>query len=215
MQESLFVLLPQMFMAIFVLMNPFSLLGIYLDITKKFSTNFKKKLLITMTVAVNVILFSFLFGGEIILKFFGIDLAGFTVAGGILILLMGISMVKAQNHESQHKFKEGEDAKSSVNPSSIGAVPLALPILSGPGTISVVINNANTYNDFNGYLAISIGIITVSLIVYVVFRFAGVISKKIGQTGLNIITRVMGLVLMAISIDMIAKGITHLFPALL
>jgi len=208
------VLLPQMFMAIFVLMNPFSLLGIYLDITKKFSTNFKKKLLITMTVAVNVILFSFLFGGEVILKFFGIDLAGFTVAGGILILLMGLSMVKAQNHESQHKFEEGEDAKSSVNPSSIGVVPLALPILAGPGTISVVINNANTYNDFNGFLAISIGIILVSIIVYVVFRFAGVISKKIGQTGLNIITRVMGLILMAISIDMMVEGITHLFPTL-
>jgi len=215
MQESFLVLLPQMFMAIFVLMNPFSLLGIYLDITKKFSTDFKKKLLITMTVAVNVILFSFLFGGEIILQFFGIDLAGFTVAGGILILLMGLSMVKAQNHESQHKSEEGEDAKSSPNPSSIGVVPLALPILAGPGTISVVINNANIYNGFNGYLAISIGIILVSIIVYVVFRFAGVISKKIGQTGLNIITRVMGLILMAISIDMIAKGLTHLFPTLL
>lgn len=214
MQESFLVLLPQMFMAIFVLMNPFSLLGIYLDITKKFSSNFKKKLLITMTIAVNVILFSFLFGGEIILKFFGIDLAGFTVAGGILILLMGISMVKAQNHESQHKLEEQEDAKKIENPSSIGVVPLALPILAGPGTISVVINNANAYNDFNGYLAISIGIITVSIIVYVVFRFAGVISKKIGQTGLNIITRVMGLILMAISIDMIAKGAMHLFPTL-
>jgi len=202
-------------MAIFVLMNPFSLLGIYLDITKKFSINFKKKLLITMTVAVNVVLFSFLFGGEIILKFFGIDLAGFTIAGGILILLMGLAMVKAQNHESQHKLEEGEDAKSSVNPSSIGVVPLALPILAGPGTISVVINNANTYNDFNGYLAISIGIIIVSIIVYVVFRFAEIISKKIGRTGLNIISRVMGLILMAIAIDMIAKGIAHIFPTLL
>ena len=215
MQENFLVLLPQMFMAIFVLMNPFSLLGIYLDITKKFSTNFKKKLLITMTVAVNVVLFSFLFGGEIILKFFGIDLAGFTIAGGILILLMGLAMVKAQNHESQHKLEEGEDAKSSVNPSSIGVVPLALPILAGPGTISVVINNANTYNDFNGYLAISIGIIIVSIIVYVVFRFAEIISKKIGRTGLNIISRVMGLILMAIAIDMIAKGIAHIFPTLL
>jgi len=215
MQESFLALLPQMFMAIFVLMNPFSLLGIYIDITKKYSTNFKKKLLITMTIAVNVILFSFLFGGNIILQFFGIDLPGFTVAGGILILLMGISMVKAQNHESQHKFEEGEDAKASLNPSSIGVVPLALPILAGPGTISVIINNADAYNDFNGYLAISIGIITVSIIVYVVFRFADVISKKIGQTGLNIITRVMGLILMAISIDMISEGLKQLFPTLL
>jgi len=203
-----------MLLSIFVLMNPFSLLGVYLEITEKFSSDFKKKLLIAMTVSVNVILFSFLFGGEIILQFFGIDMAGFTAAGGILIFLMGMSMVRAKNQEYHHKAEEREDAKESENPSSVGVVPLALPILAGPGTISVVINNAHTYPDFNGYLAIAIGIIAVSIIVYVVFRFANIISKKLGRTGLNIITRVMGLMLMALALDMMARGISQLFPAL-
>lgn len=203
-----------MFVAIFVLMNPFSLLGVYLEITEKFNRDFKKKLLIAMTVAVNVILFSFLFGGEIILNFFGIDMAGFTTAGGILIFLMGISMVRAKNPESHHKDEEREDAKESENPSSVGVVPLALPILAGPGTISVVINNSYAHPDFNGVLAISIGIISVSIIVYIVFRFADMISKKIGRTGLNIITRVMGLILMALALDMIARGMSQLFPGI-
>ncbi|WP_316506068.1 MarC family protein [Nitrosopumilus sp.] len=212
--SSLPILIPQMFVSIFVLMNPFSLLGVYLEITGKFSKNFKKRLLIVMTIAVNAVLFSFLFGGEVILTFFGINLAGFTAAGGILIFLMGISMVRAQNPESHHSDKEREDAKESENPASVGVVPLALPILAGPGTISVVINNAHTYSDFNGYLAIAIGIVAVSIIVYVVFRFADIISNKIGRTGLNIITRVMGLMLMALALDMIARGMSQLFPAL-
>jgi multiple antibiotic resistance protein len=203
-----------MFISIFVLMNPFSLLGVYLEITEKFSETFKKKLLIAMVVAVNVVLFAFLFGGKIILNFFSIDLAGFTAAGGIIIFLMGISMVRAKNPESHHKDEEREDAKKSESPFSVGVVPLALPILAGPGTISVVINNAYLHSDFNGYIAISISIIAVSIIGYAVFRFAGIISKKIGQTGLNIITRVMGIVLMAMALDMIARGISQLFPAL-
>lgn len=214
MPESLSVLFPQMFISIFILMNPFSLLGVYLEITGKFSNIFKKKLLISMTIAVNVILFSFLLGGEIILKFFGIDLAGFTVAGGLLILLMGLSMVRAKTPESHHSAEERKDAKESENPSSVGVVPLALPILAGPGTISVIINNAYSHPDFNGYFSIGMGIIIVSLIVYVVFRFADIISKKLGRTGLNIITRVMGLMLMALALDMIARGVSQLFPAL-
>ena len=87
-----------------------------------------------------------------ILNFFGIDLTGFTVAGGILIFLMGLSMVRAKTPESHHSTEERKDAKESENPSSVGVVPLALPILAGPGTISVVINNAYAHPDVNGIL---------------------------------------------------------------
>lgn len=203
-----------MIAAIFILMNPFSLLGVYLGITEKFSASFKKKLLIIMTITVNVILLTFLFGGTLVLDFFGVDLAGFTVAGGILIFFIGFSMVKAKNSDIHHNKEEQEDAKKSVNPVSVGVVPLGIPILAGPGTISIVMNKSHTYPDFNGYLAIAIAIIIVSIIVYVVFRFSGVISKKLGNTGLNIITRIMGIFLIAISIDMIVRGISELFPIL-
>lgn len=203
-----------MIAALFIIMNPFPLLGVYLGITEKFSVSFKKKLLIAMTVAVNVILLTFLFSGNLVLDFFGVDLAGFTVAGGILIFFIGFSMVKAKNSDIHHKKEEQEEAKNSDSPVSVGVVPLAIPILAGPGTISIVMNKSYSYPDFNGYLAISLGIVIVSIIVYVVFTFSGVISKKLGNTGLNIITRIMGIFLIAISIDMIAKGISELFPIL-
>jgi len=203
-----------MFIALFALMNPFSLLGIYLDITQKFSELYKKKLLLVMIIAVNIILFSFLFGGEELLGFFGVDLAGFTVAGGIIIFLMGLTMVRAKQSEIHHTSEEGEEAKGGENPASVGVVPLAIPILAGPGTISVVINNAHTFNSLTGDLAIVIGIVLVSIIVYFVFRFGTIIAKKLGKTGMNIITRIMGLILMAMAFDMMAKGLTGLFPAL-
>ena len=214
MSEELFSLIPQMFIAIFALMNPFSLLGIYLDITQKFSESYKKKLLLVMVIAVNIILLTFLFGGEELLGFFGVDLAGFTVAGGIIIFIMGLSMVRAKQSEVHHTSEEGEEAKSTESPASVGVVPLAIPILAGPGTISVVINNAHTFNSLTGDLAIVIGIVLVSIIVYFVFRFGTIIAKKLGKTGMNIITRIMGLILMAMAFDMMAKGLTGLFPAL-
>ncbi len=214
MSEELFSLIPQMFIAIFALMNPFSLLGIYLDITQKFSESYKKKLLLVMVIAVNIILLTFLFGGEELLGFFGVDLAGFTVAGGIIIFIMGLSMVRAKQSEVHHTSEEGEEAKSTESPASVAVVPLAIPILAGPGTISVVINNAHTFNSLTGDLAIVIGIVLVSIIVYFVFRFGTIIAKKLGKTGMNIITRIMGLILMAMAFDMMAKGLTGLFPAL-
>ncbi len=214
MEESLLSLLPQMLIALFIIMNPFPLLGLYLSITDKFSSDFKNKLLIAMTVGVNVILLTFLFSGKLVLDFFGIDLASFSVAGGIIIFFIGLSMVKAKTSDIHHKKEEGENAKNSDSPVSIGVVPFAIPILAGPGTISIVMTKSQMFSDFNGYLAISLGIIIVSLIVYVVFRFSGVIVKKLGNTGLNIITRVMGIFLIAISIDMLAKGIRELFPIL-
>ncbi len=203
-----------MFIAVFALMNPFSVLGVYLDITQKFSDLYKKKLLLVMIIAVNIILFSFLFGGEELLGFFGVDLAGFTVAGGIIIFLMGLTMVRAKQSEVHHTFEEGEEAKITESPASVGVVPLAIPILAGPGTISVVINHAHTFNSLTGDLAIVIGIVLVSIIVYFVFRFGTIIAKKLGKTGMNIITRIMGLILMAMAFDMMAKGLTGLFPAL-
>lgn len=123
-------------------------------------------------------------------------------------------MVRAK-HEEDHKHENNiTEHAEDQNPVSVATVPLTIPILAGPGTISTVINLSHTYDSVTGDLAISIGIIVVSLIVFTVFFFAPIISSKLGKTGLNIITRIMGLILMALAFDMLAKGITNLFPAL-
>lgn len=212
MENTLAAEIPNSITILFALMNPFALLGIYINLTEKYKSNERKKILIVMVLAINAILFVFLFTGTQLLNFFGVDIAGFTMAGGIIIFLIGLGMIRAK-HEEDH-VRGNEDASEIDSPSSIATVPLAIPILAGPGTISTVINLSHTYNSNTGFISISIGIITVSLIVFVVFFFAPVIAKKLGRTGLNVITRIMGLILMAMAFDMLAKGLIGLFPIL-
>lgn len=212
MEGSLATEIPNSITILFALMNPFALLGIYINLTEKYKPKEKKKILVVMVLAINTILFVFLFTGTQLLNFFGVDIAGFTMAGGIIIFLIGLGMIRAK-HEEDH-VRGNEDASEKDNPSSVATVPLAIPILAGPGTISTVINLSHTYNSSTGFIAIAVGIVTVSLIVFAVFLFAPVIAKKLGRTGLNVITRIMGLILMAMAFDMLAKGLMGLFPIL-
>jgi len=204
--------IPNSITVLFAIMNPFALLGIYINLTQKYSPSAKKKILVVMVIALNVILFIFLFTGLDLLNFFGVDIAGFTTAGGIIILLMGLNMMRAKHEEDN--TRGNEDAIEKENPVSLAVTPLAIPILAGPGTISTVINLSHTYNSNTGNIAIIIGIITVSIVVFVVFFFAPIISKKLGKTGLTVITKIMGLILMAMAFDMLAKGLKGLFPIL-
>lgn len=89
MSESLFTEIPTAIITLFTLMNPFALLGIYLVLTKNYSNKNRKYLLVVMVIAVNIVLFAFLYAGIEILDFFGVDIAGFTTAGGLIILLIG------------------------------------------------------------------------------------------------------------------------------
>ena len=212
--ENLFSESVNAVIVLFALMNPFSLLGIYLPLTNRFSSKDRRKILIVMIVAINIILFSFLFFGLEILGFFGVDIAGFTTAGGVIIFLIGLSMIRAK-HEDEHKHGNNlDDRPQDQSPTSVAVVPLAIPILAGPGTISTVINLSHTYNSGTGDVAISLGIIIVLGIVFTVFFFGTSILSILGKTGLNIVTRIMGLFLMAIAFDMLAKGLIGLFPAL-
>lgn len=204
--------IPNSITVLFALMNPFALLGIYINLTEKYKPAAKKKILVVMVLAVNCILFVFLFIGTQLLDFFGVDIAGFTMAGGIIIFLIGLGMIRAKHEED--KTRGNEDAVEKDSPSSIAIVPLAIPILAGPGSISTVINLSHTYHSSTGFIAIAVGIVIVSLIVFAVFFFAPIISKKLGNTGLNVITRIMGLILMAMAFDMLAKGLKGLFPLL-
>ena len=186
MQDTLAIEIPNAITVLFALMNPFALLGIYINLTSKYQPKERKKILLVMVAAVNVILFVFLFSGIQLLHFFGVDIAGFTMAGGIIIFLIGLGMITAKHEED--KSRGNEDAHEIENPSSIATVPLAIPLLAGPGTISTVINLSHTYNSNTGFLSIGLGIIVVSLVVLLLFYFVPTIAKKLGKTGLNVIT---------------------------
>ncbi len=161
--------------------------------------------------SVAVILVIATWAGDAILEFFGIGIPAFRVGGGLLILLMAINMLHArQNHSKQSP----EEANEAGNKENIAVVPLAIPLMAGPGAISLVIVDAHQAANLSDRLILSAGIVVVAVAVWAALRLATPIGEKLGITGLNIATRVMGLLLAAIGIQMIALGLVKLLPGL-
>ena len=158
-----------------------------------------------------MVLFISLLAGEPILHFFGIGLPAFRVAGGLLVLLMGISMLHASDDRVRHT---PEERAESYEKESIAVVPLAIPLLSGPGAISTTIVYGHMGHGLPHYLLVGAVILSVSFIVLVALLAAPKITEIMGRTDMNVVTRVMGLILASIAVEFIAKGLTELFPVL-
>lgn len=152
-----------------------------------------------------------LFAGEWIFAFFGISVSSFSVGGGILILLMAISMLHARLSPTVQTKEEAEESDSKE---SIAIAPLATPLLAGPGAMSTVVLVAHEGTSFGHYALISLAIMTVGTCIWMALHMAPWISQRLGKTGINIFTRIMGLILTAIAVEFIAKGLKGLFPAL-
>jgi len=165
----------------------------------------------TVAFSVAVILLIALFAGESLLHFFGISINSFKVSGGILLMLMAISMLQAKTSELVHNRQEAE---ANANRQSSAVVPISMPLLAGPGAISMVILYAQTDGSLWHYLLISLDIVTVALILWIVIRFIPWLTQHLSQTGINIFTRLMGLVLSALAVEFIAGGLKGLFPIL-
>jgi multiple antibiotic resistance protein len=201
----------KIFIGIIAILNPLGALPMYLSLTADHSEQDKKQVAMTAAKAASVILLVTLFFGEFILSFFGISVNSFRVGGGILILLMAISMLNAQT--SGAKSTEAERLEATQK-SSVAVVPLAMPMLAGPGAISSVILYANRAEGWLHYLIISAEIVLVGILLAILMRLSGKIASRLGQTGMNIITRVMGLILAAIAIEFISLGVKGIFPVL-
>lgn len=200
-------------LALFAIVDPVGVIPIFLMATQGFSLaqTHAAARIAALTVLGVLTLFSFL--GEPLLTFLGIRLAAFSVAGGLLLLLLALSMVQA--HVSPQRQTEDE-AMEAEEKDAVGAVPLGVPLLAGPGAITHVIVAAGTAQGnvvHQGMLLIPVGLVALS--VWLAFRAAPVIAKRLGKTGIHVVTRLMGLIIAAISIEMIAGGLGKLFPGLL
>jgi len=149
--------------------------------------------------------------GEALLGFFGITIDAFRVGGGLLILLMGISMLHGQKSSVRHCPDEAEaiDCKEDIS-----VVPLAIPLMAGSGAISLVILDANKMDQWEEHALFASAIIAVSVIVWLVLFVAEKMRDKLGIIGLNIATRIMGLILAAIGVQFMADGLKHLLHGL-
>ena len=199
------------FVSIIVITNPFAALPIFLSLTKnQDSSSQRKQALITGIAVLSVLLISTWIGLPL-LNFFGIHVPAFSIAGGIIILLMGLAMLHEDHTNIQHTDK---DQLTAQQKDSVAVVPMAIPILAGPGAISTVIHLSHEASTVTNRLSLSLVLTTAALTLTSVLFFADRIGSLLGESSLKIITKIMGMILAAIAIEMITGGALKIFPGL-
>ncbi len=198
--------------AVLVIVNPFGAIPAFVGLTGNQPVKDRRRTVHVTAFSVGVVLAMACLFGESLLRFFGISMASFRVGGGILVMLLAVTMFNAQLSGSKHT---PEEAKEAEHKSDVAVVPLAIPLLSGPGAISTVI--IYVYQD-SGWVhhGIMVGIcVLVAAVVWITLRMAIPIGAALGKTGINIVTRIMGLILAAIAVEITASGLGMLFPVLM
>jgi len=201
----------KIFIGLLAILNPLGVIPIFISMTADQNPVQRRRTTNMVALGVTIILLTTLFFGELLLAFFGITVASFRVGGGILILLMAISMLHAK---TSHIRQTDEEASESIDKQSVAIVPLAMPLLAGPGAISTVILAAHKSSGISHHMIIALGIILLGLLAWGILRLSPWIADRISATGINIFTRIMGLILAAIAVEFIANGLKGLFPAL-
>ncbi|WP_296641710.1 NAAT family transporter [Thiobacillus sp. 65-1402] len=200
-------------LALFAIVDPVGVIPIFLLATQGHTLAQSRAAARIAALTVLGVLTLFTFVGEPLLSFFGIRLAAFSVAGGLLLLLLALSMVQA--HVSPQRQTQDE-AMEAEEREAVGVVPLGIPLLAGPGAITHVIVAAGAAKgELLHQAALLIPVTLVALSVWLSFRAAPAIAQRLGKTGIHVVTRLMGLIIAAISIEMIASGLGKLFPGLL
>ncbi len=206
-----YTLFAKSMIGLLAIVNPLGAIPIFLSLCGDRSPADRQRIAKVTAASVATILIIASWAGDFVLRFFGIGIPAFRAGGGLLILLMAISMLFAHTSHSRQSPEEVDEAGEKDD---IAVVPLAIPLLAGPGAISLVIVDAHQAGAWGDRLVLSAGIIVVSLTVLLALRLATPIGAKLGVTGLNIGTRVMGLLLAAIAIQMISAGLVELLPGL-
>jgi len=201
----------KIFIGLLAIVNPIGAIPLFISMTADETGSQRRQTINHVGFGVIVILLVALFFGDPLLQFFGITIDSFRVGSGILILLMAIAMLHAKTSQIR---QTDEEADESIDKASVAIVPLAMPLLAGPGAISTVILAAHKSSGVAHYMSIALGIALLSLVVWAVLRLSPWIERHISATGINIFTRIMGLILAAIAIEFIANGLKGLFPAL-
>jgi multiple antibiotic resistance protein len=191
--------------------DPIGAIPLFISLTEHRSSDERGRIAWVCAMSVGAVLLFSLIGGKYMLSFFGIGIPSFQIAGGIVILLMGISMLKASHDRSRNT---PEERAESVEKDSIAVVPLAIPLLSGPGAMSSVIVYHSQNPSWNHDFLASCVIATIVLTVLLCLLMAEKIADFLGTTGMNVITRVFGLIILSIAVEFITKGLAAVFPIL-
>jgi multiple antibiotic resistance protein len=195
--------------SIFFLVDPFAAIPSFLAITEMADPPRRKRMARKGALTCFIVLTSFALGGQLIFRMFGITLPAFEVAGGLILLLIGLDMLQAKRSATQEATGETEEASHKED---AGIVPLGIPMLAGPGAISSVMvlvgQVPSLWHWEMGAILGSIGL--TSLVSYWVLAGADGVRRVMGETGIRILVRIMGLLLVALAMQFFVNGLTDL-----
>jgi len=197
--------------AMIIMMNPLGSLSIFLQLTNKFALPHQRKTAVKCGMSITIIMVTTIWIGSQLLDLLGITIASFRFAGGIILLLTGLSMLQSKESPISHT---PEDDIAAEERSSIAIVPLALPIIIGPGAISTLVIASNDYPVFILKVWLSALCVTLALGMFIMLYYGGIIGRFVGESVMKVITRIMGMVIMAIAVGMLANGLIGLMPIL-
>ncbi|WP_417763850.1 YchE family NAAT transporter [Shewanella sp.] len=199
------------FFGLVAIINPIGLLPVFISLTSHQTPLERDHTAKVANFSVVIILLCTMVVGQHILNLFSISLSAFRIAGGTLIAIIAMSMLQGKLSEVKRNKEEDREASAM---DSVAVVPLALPLMAGPGAISSVIVFAAEHGGWLNFVMMSLIVVVFGALSYGLFKIAPAINKLLGKTGINVITRLMGLLMLSIGIEVVAAGIKGLFPNL-
>ena len=193
--------------SIFFLVDPFAALPTFLAVTAGSDTHHRRKMAWKASVTAMVVLSAFAVAGQYIFKMFGITLPAFEIAGGIILLLIGLDMLEAKRSPTQESTEETTEAAQKED---AGIVPLGIPMLDGPGSITSVMVLVGQAQNRWQMVAILVSIFITAAICYLVLGNSDRVARAMGDTGVRILVRIMGLLLVALAVQYFVNGMVDL-----
>ena len=193
------------------IVNPLAIVPFFIHYTQGFSDLQRRRTVLIASLSTFTVITACALLGLQVLDFFGISLASFQVGGGMLLLNSALSMLNAQPAEARTTQEEVDDASART---SIAVVPLTIPLLTGPASMSTVVIYADQARNWLQHAALIGYGVVIALATAICFTLAEPIERILGKTGINVMTRIMGLILAAISVEVMAAGLIKIFPAL-
>ena len=196
------------FTSLFSVVNPITAMPVFMSLTEGDSDHEKARTARKASTYMFFVLITFLLAGTYILSFFGISLPGIRIAGGLVIVRAGFSMM---NPDTGGRKLSSEDEEAAMEKEDVSFSPLAMPLLSGPGSIAVVIGFGSQAAGVTDYIVHVVAVFITALLAYGILRVAPWLNKVIGKSGMTVITRMMGFIALAIGVQFVINGIARFF----
>jgi multiple antibiotic resistance protein len=190
------------------ILNPIGALSVFITITQERTHQDIRQISKYCAITIGLTLLISLLMGTKILLFFGISISSFRIGGGLLLFTMAFAMISGKNPASKLTSEEIDNIQG---PEEIGIVPLAIPLIAGPGTISTCIIHSSELTNWELWTGALVTVLIMSLFILFILRNSRKIALKLGNIGLGVMSRIMGLILLAISVEMITQGLKTTF----